>query len=104
MKTPKTMKKMGPYNASFWQTDENGVAFSVCVVQLVDGKIVRSNAAQCTGFEGTVNYHLYFMARNSRFGGRPVKTFVSQGTDGFIAACGGGIAKVFRSSIVSPIE
>ncbi len=96
--TRKTSKTYAPgqYNASVWQV-QDGVAFSVAVVELVDGRVMRHNGRSCTGLEGSSRFHDYFMAYESTFCGKPAQVFVTPSTDGYRSAFTGGIEKTFKS-------
>lgn len=100
-KTPTTYAP-GQYNTSVWQV-QDGVAFSVAVVELVDGRVMRHNGRTCTGLEGSSRFHDYFMSYETTFCGKPVQVFITPGTDGFRNAICGGIDKTFKSLDAKPL-
>lgn len=47
------------YNATIREIKSDGTLYSVFAGYIKDGKILRSNAIQCTGFEDTDYYDFY---------------------------------------------
>jgi len=89
--------KSGEYNTTVWRV-QDGKAFSVSVVEMVDGKILRHNAHGCSGLEGSTKFHDYFLSYHGSFAGKPTELFTTPGTDAFKNAIRGGIDKTFKKT------
>lgn len=75
------------YNSTILTRNSDGKLASACVAEVQDGIILRSNAIQCTGKEGTPEYDAYFRAyyesRNVALGGLNRTLEIVEGTKAY---------------------
>jgi hypothetical protein len=86
------------YNVTIWRMSGGSGfvdAVSVCVGELKDGKIVRSNASSCTGVDGTPAYHDQLVRSLSTFCGEPCSLYVTPTCEGYLAAIQSSIRDAF---------
>ena len=61
----KSLGSRSGYNATVYALTAAGVVLSVCVAEVQAGAMLRSNALQCTGLEGSPEYAAYYCSRTS---------------------------------------